>query len=57
MPSNEFCLKLLDETGVMILPGSAMDVEGFVRIGYAFNPDQLKTGLEKISEFAKKFSK
>ena len=51
VPSMDFCLGLLEDTGVMILPGSAMDVEGFVRIGYAFEPKQLKTGLEKISEF------
>jgi hypothetical protein len=38
----------------MILPGSVMDMEGFVRIGYAFEPALLKTGLEKISEFTKK---
>ena len=54
VPSRDFCLKLLAETGVMILPGSAMDVEGFVRIGYAFAPELLKTGLEKISEFTRK---
>jgi len=53
IPSRDFCLKLLEETGVMILPGSAMDAEGFVRIGYAFEPEQLKTGLEKISQFTK----
>ena len=53
VPSSDFCLKLLDETGVMILPGSVMDAEGFIRIGYAFEPELLKTGLEKISEFTK----
>jgi aspartate/methionine/tyrosine aminotransferase len=54
IPSNDFCLKLLDETGVMILPGSVMETEGFVRIGYAFEPELLKTGLEKISQFTRK---
>jgi len=54
VPSNDFCLKLLDETGVMILPGSVMGSEGFVRIGYAFEAKQLEAGLEKISEFTKR---
>jgi len=54
MPSYDFCLKLLNDTGVMILPGSVMDVEGFIRIGYAYEPDLLKIGLDKISEFTKK---
>ena len=51
--SMDFCLKLLHETGVMIMPGSAMEMEGFVRIGYAFEANLLKTGLEKISRFTK----
>ena len=53
MPSMEFCLKLLDNTGVMIVPGSVMDAEGFVRIGYAFEPELLQTGLDIISEFTR----
>jgi aspartate/methionine/tyrosine aminotransferase len=54
IPSTDFCLKLLKETGVLILPGSVMETEGFVRIGYAFETELLKTGLEKISQFTKK---
>ena len=53
MPSEKFCLDLLEKTGVFILPGSAMDMEGFVRIGYAFSPELLKIGLEKISEYVR----
>ena len=53
MPSKDFCLKLLEETGVIILPGSVMDAEGFVRIGYAFEPETLAAGLAAISKFTK----
>lgn len=52
-PSNDFCVKLLEKTGVLILPGSVMDTEGFVRIGYAYEPELLKAGLDQISEFTK----
>lgn len=55
MPSVEFCEKLLKETGVMLLPGSALDCEGFVRIGYCNSPEIEKEGMEKISEFLKQF--
>jgi aspartate/methionine/tyrosine aminotransferase len=51
MPSEEFCKKLLDSKGVMLVPGTALDVEGYVRLGYAYDPEALKIGLEKISEF------
>lgn len=54
MSSFDFCQKLLRETGVMLVPGSAMGMEGFVRMGYAYEPVLLNIGLEKISEFTKK---
>lgn len=51
IPSEEFCLKLLEKKGVMVLPGKAMDVEGYFRIGYAFESEIVEIGLKKISEF------
>lgn len=51
LPSREFCVALLEETGVMLTPGSAMDMEGFVRIGYANNTDILREGLSRLSRF------
>jgi len=51
MPSRDFCIKLQDTTRVMLLAGSALDMEGYVRIGYANSPDILHEGLAKISDF------
>lgn len=51
MTSEEFCIRLLKETGVMLTPGSALDMEGYLRIGYANNPEVLRTGLAKMSAF------
>lgn len=51
MPSHEFCVRLLESKGVMFTPGSALDVEGYVRIGYANERAVLEQGLEKVSEF------
>jgi len=51
MSSRDFCLRLLDETGVMFLPGSALGVEGTVRIGYANNTEILRAGLDHVSTF------
>lgn len=53
MTSEDFCVRLLAETGVMLTPGSAMDMEGYLRIGYANNPDVLKAGLARMSAFLK----
>lgn len=49
--SEEFCVRLLERTGVMLTPGSAMDMEGYVRIGFTNNGTTLQEGLKRMSEF------
>jgi aspartate/methionine/tyrosine aminotransferase len=51
MPSREFCVQLVEATGVMLTPGSAMDMEGYVRLGYANNRAVLETGLREMAVF------
>ena len=51
MPSHDFCVKLLEETGVMLTPGSAMEMEGWLRIGYANSAQVLRDGLARLSGF------
>ena len=35
MKSWDFCVKLLEAKGVMLTPGSVLEMEGYLRIGYA----------------------
>lgn len=51
LSSRDFCIRLLKETGVMFTPGSAMEMEGYVRIGYANSSTVLKAGLGRVSGF------
>ncbi len=51
MSSRDFCIALLRETGVMFTPGSALDMEGYVRVGYANTPSVLVEGLARVGEF------
>lgn len=51
IPSYELCVKLLREKGVLFTPGSCFEMEGCVRIGYAFDSKTLKDGLDKFAEF------
>jgi len=53
MSSREFCIDLLEKTGVMLTPGDAFDMEGFVRIGYANEREILEAGLSEISAYLK----
>ncbi len=54
MPSRDFCVDLLRKTGVMFTPGSALDMEGYVRIGFANTPSIMKDGLALVSEYLAK---
>ena len=49
--SREFCIDLLEKTGVMLTPGDAFDMEGYVRIGYANEREILEAGLSEMSAF------
>lgn len=49
--SETLCVDLLKETGVLLTPGSALGMEGYLRIGYANNPAILKEGLSRLSGF------
>ena len=51
MPSYDLCVRLIKEKGLLFTPGSSFEMEGAVRIGYAFDSKTLKEGLEKFSEF------
>jgi aspartate/methionine/tyrosine aminotransferase len=51
LTSRDFCVQLLEETGVLLTPGSTMDMEGWVRIGYANDPEILKESLDKVVAF------
>ena len=51
MESAELCRRLQAETGVMLLPGSALDREGYLRIGYCNDPAITKTGLEIFDQW------
>lgn len=53
IPSRELCVKLLQEKGVLFTPGECFEMEGAVRIGYAFDATCLKQGLDLFAAFLK----
>jgi len=57
LTSEEFCMKLLEEEKVALVPGNAFGEsgEGFVRASYAYSLDQIRNALERIQRFAEKF--
>ena len=55
MTSEEFCERLLNETGVAIVPGSAFGDcgEGFARISYAYSVEHIAKALDRLEKFVK----
>nr|MDH3163269.1 aminotransferase A [Bacillus licheniformis] len=53
MSSFDFCMSLLEEEGLAIVPGDSFSEygEGYVRISYAYSPDTLREGLDRLESF------
>ena len=51
IPSRDLCTQLLAQKGVLFVPGSTMEMEGHVRIGFANARRNLELGLPRVSEF------
>ncbi len=49
--SRAFCVDLVRETGVMLTPGDAFEMEGYVRVGFANDPQILRDGLERLGHY------
>lgn len=52
--SYEFALDLFKDTGVLVLPGDAMEIPKHLRIGYCGEIENFKEGLEKFSAWLNK---
>ncbi len=51
LSSTEFCERLLKEQGVLLVPGAALDVEEYLRFGYANETGILRSALEALNVF------
>ncbi len=51
MSSVDLCKKLLNDTGVLFLPASTLEMEGYLRAGYCSDISKLKRGLELFSQW------
>lgn len=47
----QFCMKLLNDQHVALVPGSAFNAQGFVRLSFAASEDSLKEGIGRIGKF------
>ena len=47
----EFCLRLLDQQQLALVPGSSFGAPGTVRISYATSLEELKVAMDKLQAF------
>lgn len=52
-----FCLRLLEERGVLLVPGSRFELPCGARLGYCAQPDVLRTGLALLGEALAEFDR
>ena len=59
MTSDEFCMKLLEEQHVAVVPGTAFGEcgEGFIRCSYAYSVDNISEALSRIGKFVENHRK
>lgn len=59
LSSEEFCLRLLKEEKVVVVPGTAFGEsgEGHIRISYAYSIEDLKVALDRVKRFVNKLKK
>jgi aspartate/methionine/tyrosine aminotransferase len=55
IPTNDFCLKLIEEKSTFLVPGTCFEMEGFLRIGYGNETKTLQEGLNRLKEFLDNF--
>ncbi len=51
IPSRILCKNLQSKTGVALLPGETMEMEGTVRVGFCVSKPILQTGLKLFSKY------
>ncbi|WP_298290361.1 aminotransferase [uncultured Litoreibacter sp.] len=55
MGSHPLAVDILKETGVLLTPGSAFDMEGYLRIGFANSTEVLQTGLTSLGGYLRRY--
>jgi len=53
--STELCTDMMKEEGLMLVPGDCFHMKNSMRIGYAFNPKDLKEGLKVLKKYLRKY--
>ena len=54
--SSDFCEKLLEEDGLLLVPGSAFGCDSMVRFSFAAGEEELGRALDRFESFVTRYS-
>lgn len=46
----DLCAYLLDQHGIAVVPGTAFESPGYIRLSYGMDPQEIKEGMKKLQE-------
>ena len=49
--SDEFCTRLIQEGHLAAVPGSCFGTEGYLRLSYCYDDEELKRGMDRLEDF------
>jgi len=55
IPSKTLCHDMMKSDGIMLVPGDCFEMGKSLRIGYAFNSEELEEGLHALSQYLRQF--
>lgn len=56
LSSVELCQKLLNDHGVMVIPGEYLNLDGHIRLGYVCSETTLRNGLNALGKELRELS-
>ena len=49
----EMCIELVEQYGVLIVPGEVFGHKGYLRVGFGNNTEDIKQGLDQLTAYFK----
>ena len=51
LSSDEFCTRLIQQGRLAAVPGSCFGVDGYIRLSYCYDDEELKRGMDRLEAF------
>ena len=52
--TNEFCMRMITEGKVAVVPGSCFGAEGYIRLSYCYSLPEIEKAMDRLAAFLAK---